>query len=849
MRAVIQAWDFEPGSNWVLEMDRATSKAERTIAVLSPAFLESRYARPEWAAAFRDDPEGDRRKLVPVRVRECQPDGLLGSIVYIDLVGVSEDDARRRLLDGLQPSPTRRRAMDGFPNAGHLPSTTTPSTAGPPIWNVPVGTRTFVGRNLLVDRLASAAAGGRGTTHVLHGLGGVGKTQLAARFARIHRDDLDVVWWVRAELDGTRESDFVALGERLGLSSAGVTMPSVAVAATKAWLERSDRWLLIFDNAPDPRSLTPYLPEGHDGTVLVTTRRPSDWRALGAAPMAVETWERHESIEFLSTRTGLPGDDAADQLADAVGDLPLALEQAAAYISQRAIPFARYLERFEQEETVVFADRPLDYAHTVETTWSLAMDALAGRGLASEILELCAFLAPDEIPRPLLQHHVEQRCEPDQDSQRLVDDAIAELLSYALISDAGDDRINVHRLVQLVARRRCDAPVERAATAVALLARRFPQGAWKVERWDDAATLRPHAIAAAAHADKVAVAKEAMAVLFRKLALYARGKGEFRLALEQTQRAIALFEDTLGPDDPQTARTLGDLSLIHEHLGDFDRARVAGDRAVEIKMRTFGDRHPETAITLGDLGNIMLDLGDAPAAREAQERVLEIYLHAYRPDDHRVGVTLSNLGNALTELGREQQALAAHDQAVTIAERNWPADHPFIAAAVANLAVTLQVSGRVPDALSRQTQALAIDEAAYGLDHAEVAITLTGLASSACLLGETERALKAQRRALAINIDVFGTAHPSVAVSHNNLGVITMQCGDRNAARSSLESAGAIAAEAYPRAHPHAATISANLDAVQRGQSDLTMLRVYRHAREDDIDPGATATGEPTSVG
>ena len=100
MRAVIQAWDFEPGSNWVLEMDRATSKAERTIAVLSPAFLESRYAQPEWAAAFRDDPEGDRRKLVPVRVRECQPDGLLGSIVYIDLVGVSEDDARRRVGEG-----------------------------------------------------------------------------------------------------------------------------------------------------------------------------------------------------------------------------------------------------------------------------------------------------------------------------------------------------------------------------------------------------------------------------------------------------------------------------------------------------------------------------------------------------------------------------------------------------------------------------------------------------------------------------------------------------------------------------------------------------------------------------
>jgi hypothetical protein len=118
-RVLIQAWDFQPGANFVAEMERAMEQAAKTVAVLSPDYLTSTFSRPEWQACFREDPDGTARRLLPVRVGECTPSGLLGTIVYVNLVGVDEVDARARLLAGAD----NRRAMPSTPPVypGHLP--------------------------------------------------------------------------------------------------------------------------------------------------------------------------------------------------------------------------------------------------------------------------------------------------------------------------------------------------------------------------------------------------------------------------------------------------------------------------------------------------------------------------------------------------------------------------------------------------------------------------------------------------------------------------------------------------------------------------------------------------------
>jgi hypothetical protein len=180
---VLQAWDFRPGSNFVLEMQQAAAQVERTIAVFSPDFLASRFTAPEWAAAFARDPSGALGLVLPVRVRECEPKGLLPQIVYIDLFGLEDKNAARdRLLAGVKRARAKPAGEPAFPGAAMLPRRREipeePRFPGalPRVWNLPRRNLHFTGRQELIDRLHRNLTAGKATA--IHGLGGIGKTDL-----------------------------------------------------------------------------------------------------------------------------------------------------------------------------------------------------------------------------------------------------------------------------------------------------------------------------------------------------------------------------------------------------------------------------------------------------------------------------------------------------------------------------------------------------------------------------------------------------------------------------------------------------------------------------------------------
>ena len=201
---ILDVWDFRPGSNFALEMDKATRQADRTIIVLSPRFLDARYPKAEWAAAFADDPTGEKRKLTPVRIADCEADGLLGQIVYIDLVGLDESEARQTLIDGLEAESVRRTLDHPFPGSADEPAEDRQRFPGalPPIWNVDhTRNANFTGRDETLEQLHEALrAGGRAAvTQAINGPGGFGKTQLAIEYAYRYASDYELVWWVAAE--------------------------------------------------------------------------------------------------------------------------------------------------------------------------------------------------------------------------------------------------------------------------------------------------------------------------------------------------------------------------------------------------------------------------------------------------------------------------------------------------------------------------------------------------------------------------------------------------------------------------------------------------------------------------
>jgi hypothetical protein len=304
------------------------------------------------------------------------------------------------------------------------------------------------------------------------GLGGVGKTQLATEYAYRQASDYRIRWWIPAEQPAAIPSHLVALARQLGIPEQAEQ--TQAIAALLAELGRRDDWLLVFDNAEDPRDLHPYWPSiDHGGHVLVTSRNPN-WQPL-ATPVPVNVLPRPDAMTFLQRRSGIDNQDA-DQLAATLGDLPLALEQAAAYLEQTHTSPAEYLELLATRARELFAlGRPATSEQTIATIWSLSLQRVhAEAPAAEELLRLCAFLAPDDIPRWLLEDHPDVLPEPLATAvhDRLAfQQAIGALRRYSLVGVAGD-ALWLHRLVQAIVRHslKSEQAMVSASAAVRLVA-------------------------------------------------------------------------------------------------------------------------------------------------------------------------------------------------------------------------------------------------------------------------------------------------------------------------------------------------------------------------------------------
>ena len=329
---LIQAWDFRAGSDFVVHIRDATSRCHRTIAVLSANYLRSEFALAEWGAAFAADPSGRQGKLVPVRVGNLTVGGLDRSRVWIDLVGLDEDEARRVLLAGLAEVRAKPSSAPRFPRPGPDAAAPRFPLALPPVWNVPHHPNpNFTGRDTLLEDLERPGTGQRVVlSQAITGLGGVGKTAVAAEYAYRHRGDFDVVWWVRADKAVTMAQDMADLATAIGISADADL--DAAVEAVRAWLEGNDRWLLVFDNAEDPAAVAARAPRGGGGKVLITSRLPH-WSAL-ATVLVVDVLDEAGAASFLVRRSGDGDDAAAVGLARELGRLPLALEQAGAYVAE-----------------------------------------------------------------------------------------------------------------------------------------------------------------------------------------------------------------------------------------------------------------------------------------------------------------------------------------------------------------------------------------------------------------------------------------------------------------------------------------------------------------------------------
>jgi tetratricopeptide (TPR) repeat protein len=640
---IIQAWDFQPGSNFILEMDRAAKEAERTIAVLSPEFLKSIFTKPEWAAALVKDPTGKDRKLLPVRVKDCRPDGLLAALSYIDLVGLEEDAAKIALLGGTKNERAKPAKEPNFPGAIERQIQAAPRfpEALPPVWNVPFSRNpNFTGREQTLAELQAAFASSlqASMNQALWGMGGMGKTQVAAEYAYRHKAEYDVVWWLRSEEPATLSSDYAALAAELCLPEKSQKEQSEIVRAVRRWIEHNPGWLLIFDNAQHPGDLIDYLPRGGGGHVILTSRNP-EWGSV-AQKLEILVFDRLDSVEFLLNRTKQDDGNAADALADVLGDLPLALEQAGAYISKSAMHFSRYLELFRKHRMKILEKgEPTAYPATVATAWEISFVKIQQESpAAAELLKLCSYLAPDEIPKSILPEGAEYLptalASAAKDDLQL-EDTISVLRSYSLIGLVeGANAFSVHRLMQAVTQDRMSEDDKKswADIAIAFMNNAYHFDENDLDTWEESRSLLPHALAAAGHAERLGVAPKETARLLNGAALFQQQRSELFGAKCNLERALEIYKTASGPEHAHVATALSNLGTVLRDLGDLEGAKKNLERALEIYQKVYGPDHPNVAIDLSNLGLVLRDLGDLKGAKQNCERALGIDQKVYGTD-------------------------------------------------------------------------------------------------------------------------------------------------------------------------------------------------------------------------
>ena len=562
---------------------------------------------------------------------------------------------------------------------------------------------------------------------VVHGLGGAGKSTLALQFAHRNRERFSPIWWIPADSPVSVTTGLAELAARLNPYE-NLTAKSSAEAAAWAvgWLQSHSGWLLVFDDADSPHSIESVLGTLTAGRHLITSRRATGWHRV-ARPLPLATLPPDAAFEMLLRIIG-PGDDSdralLQRLAAELGYLPLALEQAAAYIQYTAITPAAYVDRLERYPARMFAASASsdaagesDRQRTIARIWQLSLEAIAGeQPLAGEILRTLAWFAPDPIPRDLAYRLHEDPL--------TVDEALALLSTYSMIT-LTPESVTIHRLVQAVARLADPADPQRTPDAVSqardraarLLLESLPESPLlNVPSWPRWRELLPHVLALTGHISPDQDTPDTAAILTAASA-FLQGDGHFDEAVTTALRAVEACRRLEGADAPDTLIARSFLASAYRAAGDLAAAAPLHQLNLADSERILGEDHPETLAARANLAYLYALQHDEPRALELQERNLADYERTHGPDHPNTLNARANLASSHRAAGHLDRATELHEQSAADYARVFGPDHSETITARSNLAYAYQLAGDLDRAIPLHRQVLADRERLYGPGH------------------------------------------------------------------------------------------------------------------------------------
>jgi transcriptional regulator with XRE-family HTH domain len=498
----------------------------------------------------------------------------------------------------------------------------TQAAARPRLWHVPFPRNPFfTAREELLQQvetlLTTQHAAALTQAYALSGLGGIGKTQVALEYVYRHAPDYPAIFWLGAETEESLLTDVAAIAALLALPEQAEADQNRLLAALTRWLADQRDWLLILDNLEEGALVQRLLPLTWHGTLLITTRR----QALGslAQPLEVERLSTEEGMYLLLRRARQLGPNGeplsaeeralACQLAEALDGLPLAIDQAGAYLEETGCSLATYLQLYQSAPLRLLGERSAEEPHpaSVVRTFGLAYERLAQRNRgAAALVQVAAYLAPEAIPEELLTAGA-ARGGPE--GEQLVADpfqyqaAFKEVLAYSLLRrQAQAGTVTMHRLAQMVVRAQLEEASQRAwaERVVRLVAGAFPD-AGNYATWEHCQRLLPHVLACASQVERWGFTFPEGAHLLNQAGSYLRQRAQYGAAMPLVQRGLAIREQALGPEHPDVAESLNNLTLLYRRQGRYQAALPLSQRALAIREQTLGPEHPDVAESLNTL--------------------------------------------------------------------------------------------------------------------------------------------------------------------------------------------------------------------------------------------------------